>query len=102
MESHLLTATLTSTVEDLHTPPIISPPRSKTPPPATGKRGHDANGHTNGHVRAASEAIDPDMLSRALKDFEEAGRQRDRTPGGSPSRKRQRVYGDRSVEIPYL
>ena len=41
------------------------------------------------------EAIDPVALKNALKDFEEAGRSRDVTPGGSPSRKRQRVYGDR-------
>ncbi|KAI9877888.1 MAG: substrate-specific activator of APC-dependent proteolysis [Pleopsidium flavum] len=97
VESHRLTATLTSTVENVHIPPIFSPPRSKTPPPATGKRSHDANRYPNGHIRAASEAIDPDMLSRALKDFEDAGRQRERTPGGSPSRKRPKVYGDRFI-----
>ncbi|KAH0559919.1 Fizzy- protein [Trichoglossum hirsutum] len=43
------------------------------------------------------EAVDPDALSRALREFEQAGRQRERTPGQSPSRKRQRIYGDRLV-----
>lgn len=39
--------------------------------------------------------MDPDALTKALKDMEDAGRQRERTPGMSPCRKRQRVYGDR-------
>jgi cell division cycle 20-like protein 1 (cofactor of APC complex) len=43
-----------------------------------------------------ADAIDPNALSKALlKEFEDAGRARDITPGGSPSRKRQRVYCDR-------
>ena len=52
----------------------------------------------NGADRAGSEPIDPTALSKALKDFEDAHRTRDRTPGASPSRKRQRIYGDRSVQ----
>ena len=52
---------------------------------------------TNGADRAGSEPIDPAALSKALKDMEDAGKVRERTPGASPSRKRQRVYGDRSV-----
>lgn len=82
-----------------HTPSLVSPPGSKTPPTATSKRDYAHGEVIGGHVRAGSEAVavDADALSRALKDFEEAGRQRERTPGGSPSRKRQRVYGDRSV-----
>lgn len=47
--------------------------------------------------RTTSGPIDADALAKALKDFEDAGRPRERTPGTSPSRKRQRVYGDRSV-----
>jgi len=44
---------------------------------------------------AGNDAIDPNALSKALlKEFEDVGR-RESTPGGSPSRKRQRVYGDR-------
>lgn len=56
--------------------------------PETGGRQKSQNG---------SDSIDPDALTKALKDFEEAGRRRERTPGTSPSRKRQRVYGDRYV-----
>lgn len=41
--------------------------------------------------------MDPTALSKALKGMEDAARVRERTPGASPSRKRQRVYGDRSV-----
>lgn len=47
---------------------------------------------------AASKPLDPNALSNRLKEMEDAGRVRERTPGASPSRKRQRTYGDRSVE----
>jgi hypothetical protein len=40
--------------------------------------------------------LDAGALTKALL-FGEEGRSRDVTPGGSPSRKRQRVYGDRYV-----
>ncbi|KAI9829235.1 MAG: hypothetical protein M1819_006415 [Sarea resinae] len=79
-----------------HTPPLVSPPGTKTPPDAIGKRIH-TNGHTTNRHDRGSEAIDADALSKALKEFEEAGRQREQTPTGSPSRKRQRVYGDRFI-----
>lgn len=46
-------------------------------------------------TRNGSEHVDADALTMALKEYEEAGRRRERTPGTSPSRKRQRVYGDR-------
>jgi cell division cycle 20-like protein 1, cofactor of APC complex len=78
---------------------------TKTPPLQTnGKRNH-TNGQAVGdgldrRKPATAEPVDPDALSRALREFEQAGRQRERTPGGSPSRKRQRVYGDRSVTLP--
>lgn len=45
--------------------------------------------------QSGPDPVDPDALTKALKDYEEAGRRRERTPGTSPSRKRQRVYGDR-------
>ena len=71
---------------------------TRTPTHALSKRIH-ANGNVvNGADRAGSEPIDPAALSKALKDFEDARRTRDRTPGASPSRKRQRIYGDRSVQ----
>lgn len=86
----------------LNTPPVATPPRSATPPPAGEKRKSDRKpveenaryGRASGTPGA--EAVDPNALSKALlKEFEDAGRPRDVTPGGSPSRKRQRVYGDR-------
>jgi cell division cycle 20-like protein 1 (cofactor of APC complex) len=43
----------------------------------------------------ATEAMEAEALNRRLKEIENAGRQRERTPGRSPSRKRQRTYGDR-------
>jgi len=62
------------------------------------KRNHSNAQGVNGMARAGSEPIDPGALTKALKDMEDAGRSRERTPGASPSRKRQRVYGDRLVE----
>ena len=84
-------------MENSHTPALVSPDVN-TPPAAT-KR-NPTNGHIiNGVERAGSEPVDPTALSKALKDMEDAGRVRERTPGASPSRKRQRVYGDRSVKV---
>lgn len=89
------------------TPPVLTPQRSATPPPATERKrlerkddiaGNDA-GSRGGRGKPGAESIDPNALSKALlKEFEEGGRPRQVTPGGSPSRKRQRVekvYGDR-------
>jgi hypothetical protein len=58
--------------------------------------------HTNGimgrdYERDGSEAVDADSLSRALEEVRDAGRSREKTPTSSPSRKRQRIYGDRLV-----
>jgi len=88
----------------LNTPPVTTPPRSTTPPPQAEKRKSDrkatdegAQSH-RGVMASGTSAIDPNVLSKALlKEFEDggSGRHRDVTPGGSPSRKRQRVYGDR-------
>ncbi|KAI9707468.1 MAG: substrate-specific activator of APC-dependent proteolysis [Candelina mexicana] len=95
-ETRLLPSTGILSSDVLRTPPLVSPPKTGTPPAAIAKRS-TANGQTtNGHERGG-EAIDPDKLSMALREFEEAGRHRERTPGGSPSRKRQRVYGDRFI-----
>lgn len=69
------------------TPALISPPESKTPPTATHKR-HQSLGRN-------SEPVDASALSKALKDFEQAGKARERTPIASPSRKRPRIQGDR-------
>lgn len=69
------------------TPTLISPPESKTPPTASHKR--------NQSLSRTSEPIDASALSKALKDFEQAGKARERTPIASPSRKRPRIQGDR-------
>ena len=74
-----------------------SPAEIGDPPPTLGKRAHTNGNTVNGAGRAGSEPIDPSALTQALKDFEDARRTRDRTPNASPSRKRQRIYGDRSV-----
>ena len=75
---------------------LVSPPGSKTPPPVPRNKRtfpHISLDPSKNRGRPGSEPINADALARALKDFEEAGRQRERTPGTSPSRKRQRVYG---------
>ncbi|WEW59983.1 substrate-specific activator of APC-dependent proteolysis [Emydomyces testavorans] len=77
---------------------LVSPPGSTTPPTGRAKNVlHTSSERTKHRSRHGSEPINADALARALKDFEDAGRQRERTPGSSPSRKRQRVYGDRFI-----
>lgn len=76
--------------------PTLIPTDTNTPPAAT-KRNPASSHITIGAERAGSEPVDPTALSKALKDMEDAGRARERTPGASPSRKRQRVYGDRFI-----
>lgn len=90
---------ISGTADDSRSPPLVSPSDIKTPPSLTGKRNYLNGSLAQGKDRAGSEPIDPSALSKALKEFEEAGTIRERTPGGSPSRKRQRVYGDRLVEL---
>lgn len=74
--------------ERYETPSLISPPRTRTPPtierePAEPRETLRANGEG---------FVDSDELAKAL---ENESRRREHTPGASPSRKRQRVYGDR-------
>ncbi|KFY49251.1 hypothetical protein V496_10145 [Pseudogymnoascus sp. VKM F-4515 (FW-2607)] len=95
------------TINSLNTPPLEKAPGNMTPPlPKERTRRTTVNANTNvnsntarGHSRTPSAPpLDPNALSKALfKEFEEGGRSRDITPGGSPSRKRQRVYGDRFI-----
>lgn len=100
--SSIAHAHLKKAANSLNTPPIGTPPRGRTPPPAT-KRASERSMAVEGGAQSGrgssslkNDAIDPTQLSKALlREFEDAGRQRDVTPGGSPSRKRQRVYGDR-------
>lgn len=95
IESHYSSSVITRTMDNTSANTLVSPPDTRTPPPAIGKRNHLNRANTNGIERAGSEPIDANALNKALKDFEDAGRIRERTPGGSPSRKRQRIYGDR-------
>lgn len=76
---------------------LASPPGSRTPPSMPSKKTlfyPDLQGSRQ-KSRNSSEPIDPNALAKALKEYEDAGNPRERTPGTSPSRKRQRVYGDR-------
>lgn len=90
-------------INALNTPPLGTPRRTTTPPPAIEKRRTDKKNNEENIARNSratssnSDAVDPNALSKALlKQFDDAGsRHRDITPGGSPSRKRQRLYGDR-------
>ncbi|GAM41036.1 CDK inhibitor [Talaromyces pinophilus] len=78
---------------------LVSPPGSRTPPSGPTKNTlpfPDTSGN-HSHLSNLSEAVDPAALASALRDYDEAGRRRERTPGASPSRKRQRVYGDRFI-----
>ena len=76
--------------------PALVSSTAPTPPLLHGaKRGHP-NGHTGRpHEREGSEPIDARSLSKALQEFKETDQSREKTPSGSPSRKRQRIYGDR-------
>ena len=81
------------------TPGVVAFPDAATPSTvASGKRSHVQGSEANVRGREGSEAVDADALNKALKQFEDAGRAREKTPTGSPSRKRQRIYGDRLAE----
>ncbi|KAL8704686.1 MAG: hypothetical protein Q9201_002180 [Fulgogasparrea decipioides] len=60
--------------------------------PSTSRKRSKLTG-VNGHHRAESEPVDPLALSTALHNLEHRVPSRERTPLGSPSRKRQRMYG---------
>lgn len=94
MDDDQITSDLLDTAERPRTPSLPTPVGSKTPPTISSKRLLDRP-ETMSAVQRATEAMEADALNRRLKEIENAGRQRDRTPGRSPSRKRQRVYGDR-------
>lgn len=90
---------VTRSQSSTNVPPASAYPRAQTPPPAHEKRRLERDTHSGrGSERSRSRvesAVDPNQLSKALqREFEEP-RSRDVTPGGSPVRKRQRVYGDR-------
>lgn len=80
----------------LATPDLISPPITKTPPTVERQAAPAMAAQARNR---SSTPVDPAELAERLQSHEEgSGRQREHTPGASPSRKRQRrVYGDRSV-----
>ncbi|KAI1253946.1 hypothetical protein MGN70_004341 [Eutypa lata] len=91
-------------VDETNSPASRTPSRLATPPPPSdrGRLQASRNGE-NSNLRSArnsgrvsditgSRGIDPDALSRAL-----SADRRESTPGASPSRKRQRINGDRFI-----
>lgn len=96
VESHYSSTIISRTMDRSNSPALVSPPDTKTLAPA-GKRTHLNGKIVNNSERAGSEPIDASALSKALKEFEDGGNITERTLGGSPSRKRQRIYGDRFV-----
>lgn len=78
---------------------IASPPGTRTPPSMPSKKTlfFPETMSSRKKSQTGQDLIDPDALTKALRDYEDAGHRRERTPGTSPSRKRQRVYGDRLV-----
>jgi cell division cycle 20-like protein 1, cofactor of APC complex len=91
---------VTNAANPLNTPPVNTPSGAMTPSPAMEKRRGERSAipdqTKSGRPRSRDTAVDPNALSKALmKEFEETGRPRNVTPSGSPSRKRQRIYGDR-------
>lgn len=83
-----------------HISSIVSPPGSKTPPTMPSKRTmYFPDNSRNRQQPEGAEAVDPQALAKALKDYEAVGARRERTPVSSPCRKRQRVYGDRYVTL---
>jgi cell division cycle 20-like protein 1, cofactor of APC complex len=67
--------------------------RPSTPPAIGAKRVHSSV--ITSKQRAASEGVDPQAVNVALEGLVEGTRSREKTPSGSPSRKRQRIVGDR-------
>lgn len=80
--------------DQVSTPILISPPRTRTPPTA---ETHKANGALGRPSSNPSGPLDSDELAQKLTNLEHGGRHRELTPGSSPSHKRQRVYGDRFI-----
>jgi cell division cycle 20-like protein 1 (cofactor of APC complex) len=97
----LVNAHISKSNNALNTAPVNTPPRAMTPPPATEKRRIERSttvdsGARSERSKTMEAAVDPNALSKALmREFGDSGRSSDITPGGSPSRKRQRIYGDR-------
>lgn len=94
-ESHQSSSLVTSSTGNSATADSLTNQRDDTAANATRKRSHLVGAH--GHSREGSEPVDAGALSRALQGVERETQSRERTPVGSPSRKRQRIYGDRFI-----
>ncbi|KAI4238410.1 MAG: hypothetical protein LQ349_001129 [Xanthoria aureola] len=94
-EPHQPSSAVTRAMDDPTPTDAISPRENDTPSTAARKRSHIVP--TNGHDRGASEPVDAAALTQALHSVEGDVQSRQRTPMGSPSRKRQRIYGDRFI-----
>lgn len=88
------------------TPPLISPPGTKTPPTDPAKRLQAQENQVDAAQEQNVKVLDVEAVSAKLNQHDEARRQRDTTPGESPQRKRARVnygnhgnYSDRYVII---
>ena len=76
------------------TPSLPTPTGSKTPPTISSRR-FLANGESSANIQR--QTMEPEQNS-IMQKLSEMGRQRERTPGRSPSRKRQRTgVGDRFI-----
>lgn len=93
IESHYSSTVMSRPIEGSISPGLVSPPSVGTPPLSIGICGNSHGNIPNGLEKAQLEEAVNQALQRG-----DTLRSRERTPGGSsPSRKRQRVYGDRLV-----
>lgn len=93
--SHNTSSIVTTSMDHQAQVDISTPQNGSSNSNSNRKRSHLVG--ANGHNREGSEPVDPGALSRALQGVEQASQSRERTPIGSPSRKRQRIYGDRFI-----
>ena len=94
-ESHHNSSIVAQSLESSAVVDVSTPQSDDTTSNTMRKRSY--LGGANGINREGSEPIDAGALSRALQGVERQAQSRERTPVGSPSRKRQRVYGDRFI-----
>lgn len=93
IESHYSSTVISRPMEGSISPGLVSPPSVGTPPLSIGVCGNSHGNIPNGLEKAQLEEAVNQALQRG-----DTLRSRERTPAGSsPSRKRQRVYGDRFV-----
>lgn len=97
LETNYSSTTVSHTMDAVHPSTHATLPDTEKSPLPTGKNNGVNRDVAQNIGRAGSEPIDARALSEALKSVEERKAIRERTPISSPSRKRQRIYGDRSV-----